>query len=315
VTRPTVLCIAGPTAAGKTNLALEIAARYPVEIISVDSAMVYRGLDIGTAKPSIDERRRVRHHLIDIREPEERYSAGNFRQDALALIRQIQARGCLPLLVGGTLLYFRALMQGLAELPPGDPKIRSALDARAETEGWPALHAELKLVDPVAAAKIAPTDRQRIQRALEVHAISGRPISDMQRDNPPPPAIDFLAFAFVPVEREILYRRIEARFDQMLRDGLLNEVRGLLARPGMRADLPALRAVGYRQLAEHLAGECGLDDARQQALTATRRYAKRQLTWLRAEPRFQWLGAGAAAEVDKALSRRGQLDALSGSTG
>lgn len=315
---PIALCIAGPTAAGKTALALDIAERVPVEIISVDSAMVYRGLDIGTAKPSRQVLAAVPHHLIDIREPQEGYSAGEFRRDALALIEQIHTAGRLPLLVGGTLLYFRALMRGLAPLPAADPDLRAALDARGEDEGWPALHAELAKVDPAAAARIAPTDRQRIQRALEVHAITGRPISELQRENPPAPEIQFQRFAVLTMSREALYARIAERFDQMLDQGLVEEVRALRALPGMRAGLPATRAVGYRQLWEYLDGACTLAEARARAITATRRYAKRQLTWLRSDTGFTRLDQGRAAtadEVVRQLSLAGALDAISGSSG
>lgn len=310
------LCITGPTAAGKTALALEIARRVPVEIISVDSAMVYRGLDIGTAKPDRAVLDAVPHHLIDIRDPEESYSAGAFRRDALDLIEGISAAGRLPLLAGGTLLYFRALMRGLAPLPGANPAWRAALDARAEREGWPSLHAELARVDPAAARRIAPTDRQRIQRALEVHAATGQRISELQRENPPPPDIRFLAFALLGVQREVLYERIAERFDQMLAAGLLDEVRRLKERPAMRAELPAMRAVGYRQLWAHLDGDCTLAEARDRAITATRRYAKRQLTWLGAEPGYQRLDetGTAAGTVLDCLSRAGALDALCGSS-
>jgi len=318
VNLPTALCIAGPTAAGKTALAIDIAARLPVEIISVDSAMVYRGLDIGTAKPSQDVQATVPHHLIDIREPQQSYSAGAFRRDALALIENIHAAGRLPLLVGGTLLYFRALLQGLAPLPDADPQLRAALDARAEVEGWPALHDELAKVDPQAAARIASTDRQRIQRALEVYAIAGRPISELQAENPPAPGIHFLRFALVSTSREALYARIAERFDQMLETGLVHEVQQLRKLPGIHADLPAMRAVGYRQLWAHLEGACTLAEARTRAITATRRYAKRQLTWLRSDPGFRQLepGGGAPAEeVMRQLTLAGALDALSRSSG
>lgn len=315
---PTALCIAGPTAAGKTSLALAIAEQVPVEIISVDSAMVYRGLDIGTAKPSRRVLAAVPHHLVDIREPQASYSAGEFRRDALALIERIHAAGRLPLLVGGTLLYFRSLLRGLAPLPGADPELRAALDARGAVEGWPALHAELAAVDPDAAAKIAPTDRQRIQRALEVHAITGRPISQLQRENAPAPEIRFQCLALLNMSREALYARIAERFDRMLEQGLVEEVRGLQALPGMRAGLPAMRAVGYRQLWEHLEGACTLAEARARAITATRRYAKRQLTWLRSETGFRRLDDAPAATADAVvgqLLRAGALDAISGSSG
>lgn len=315
--RPVAVCIAGPTAVGKTALALELAQRWPAEIISVDSAMVYRGLDIGTAKPSRDVLDRVPHRLVDIREPEDRYSAGEFRRDALALIAEIQAAGRLPLLVGGTLLYFRALTHGLAPLPGADPALRAALDARGEAEGWPALHAELAQIDPRAAERIAPTDRQRIQRALEVHAMTGHSISELQRENLPPPDVDFFQFALLTVDRAQLHARIAERFDRMLAKGLVDEVRALRARPGMHRDLPAMRAVGYRQIWAHLDGECTLDEARDKAITATRRYAKRQLTWLRSEQGFQQIfhAPDAVDKVIRILSRTGDLDAISGSRG
>lgn len=315
MSQATALCIAGPTAAGKTELALDIASRHRAEIISVDSAMVYRGLDIGTAKPSPAMRAGVPHHLIDIRDPHEMYSAGEFRRDAIGLIERIQAAGRLPILVGGTLLYFRALMRGLAPLPGADEKIRAQLDARAAAEGWPALHAELARVDPEAAARIRPADRQRIQRALEVHAISGQPISKLQVQNLSPPDVRFLSFAVLTADRQALYRSIEDRFDDMLAAGLLDEVRRLRALPGMHRDLPAARAVGYRQLWAHLDGHCGLEEARLRAITATRRYAKRQLTWLRSESAFEGLGPGASAELDRALSQAGDFDAKIGTSG
>jgi tRNA dimethylallyltransferase len=312
---PTALCIAGPTATGKTDLALAVADRCPVEVISVDSAMVYRGLDIGTAKPAPELRERVPHHLIDIRQAHETYSAGEFRRDALRLIDRIHASGRLPVLVGGTLLYFRALMRGIAPLPHADERVRAEINARAAELGWPALHEELAQVDPAAAAKIGTTDRQRIQRALEVHTVTGRPISELQRDNPPPPDVRFLAFALVTLDRPSLHARIEQRFDQMLADGLLDEVRRLRSLPGMHSDLPAARAVGYRQLWAHLDGEFDLEEARSRAITATRRYAKRQMTWLRSEGGFQRLERGTVAALDAALSPAGGLDAICGSSG
>jgi tRNA dimethylallyltransferase len=314
VSLPTAVCIAGPTATGKTALALHLADRLPAEIISVDSAMVYRGLDIGTAKPSPDVRRSVPHHLIDIRDPWQSYSAGAFARDALALIEAIHAAGRVPLLVGGTLLYFRSLMRGLAPLPAADPGVRARLDARAAAEGWPALHAELARVDPDAAGRIAPNDRQRIQRALEVHALTGRPISTWQREPAVTPQVDFTCIALLLSDRGALHARIAERFDEMLAQGLLDEVRSLRALPGMHGDLPSMRSVGYRQFWRYLDAACTLDEATRDAVTATRRYAKRQLTWLRSEPEFLPVDAHGPRLANRVLNRLGAagiLDAIS----
>ncbi len=301
--RPLALCLAGPTGIGKTAVSLALAERLPLEIISVDSAQVYRYMDIGTAKPGPAERARVPHHLIDIRDPWESYSAGDFRRDALRLITEIHARGRLPLLSGGSLLYFRALLRGLAPLPAASPAVRARLDAEAAERGWPTLHARLRSIDPDAAARIEPTDRQRIQRALEVWELSGEPISRLQLRRPEPPALRFLAFALLPADRAALYAQIERRFDAMLAAGFADEVRRLRALPRLAAGAPALRAVGYRQLWAWAAGQCSLSEARDQAVTATRRYAKRQLTWLRSEPGFRALAATeAVAQITAAVA-------------
>jgi tRNA dimethylallyltransferase len=298
------ILLMGPTGAGKTDAALALAERLPVEIVSVDSAMVYRGLDIGTAKPAAALRARLAHHLIDIRDPAERYSAGEFLRDATETMRAIRARGRLPLLVGGTMLYFRALQAGLAALPGADPAVRAALDARARAAGWPALHAELARVDPAAAARIRPGDAQRIQRALEVHALTGRPLSELQRqDLRAAPGGEYLKLVLAPAERAVLGAGLERRFDSMLEAGLLAEVEALYRRGDLEPELPALRAVGYRQLWAHLGGHCDLATARAAALRATRQLAKRQYTWLRAEPGADWVGAGGAAAAE-ALERR-----------
>jgi tRNA dimethylallyltransferase len=285
---PAVVALVGPTATGKTDLAVRLVERFPFEIISVDSAMVYRHMDVGTAKPGPDVLSVAPHRLIDIREPWERYSAGEFCADALRSISEIRESGRVPLLVGGTLLYVRALQYGLAELPAADMALRSALDARGETEGWPALHAELARVDPVAAGRIAAGDRQRIQRALEVFSLTGEPISELQRVDKPgvgsrQSEMAFLRIALVPGERAALHKRIEARFAQMMAGGFLAEVESLRGMPGMSAESPAMRAVGYRQLWAHLDGAADLATATRDAITATRRMAKRQLTWLRAD--------------------------------
>jgi tRNA dimethylallyltransferase len=286
-TRPEAVLLAGPTCAGKTALALELAERYPVEIVSVDSAQVYRGMDVGTSKPSAALRGRVPHHLIDVCDPSERYSAGRFRRDALELIPAIRARGRVPLLVGGTMLYFRALMRGIAPLPEANADLRALIDARARRIGWPALHAELAARDPAAAARIRPADGQRIQRALEVLELTGERLSELQRRTEPLP-FAVATFALMPPDRAQLYARIDQRFLEMMAQGLLDEVRALWARGNLDAELPSLRSVGYRQLWSHLAGACGLPEAMAAGQRATRHLAKRQLTWLRSEP--SWIG-------------------------
>jgi tRNA dimethylallyltransferase len=279
----TAICLMGPTAAGKTALAVAVARRLPVAVISVDSAMVYRGLDIGTGKPDAALQAEVPHALIDVREPWEAYSAGDFARDARLAIEAAAAAGRVPLLVGGTHLYFRSLVAGIAPLPAADPAVRAAIDAEGEALGWPALHTELARIDPAAAARIGPADRQRIQRALEVYRLTGRPLSAHWQDRPPEPGFRFRRFALVPADRAALHAQIEGRFDRMLGQGLVAEVAALRALPGMSADRPALRAVGYRQLWAHVAGEQSLETAREQAIAATRQLARRQLTWLRGE--------------------------------
>jgi tRNA dimethylallyltransferase len=287
---PDAVCIMGPTCTGKTALALRLAERFPVEVVSVDSALVYRGMDIGTSKPSAAERAAVRHHLIDVCDPAEPYSAGRFRRDALECLEEIRARGRVPLLVGGTMLYFRALTHGLAPLPAADPAVRATIDADAREAGWPRLHARLAEVDPTAASRIRPNDAQRIQRALEVWRLTGRPISELQAQAEPA-SLALARFALQPVTREVLYSRIDARFDAMMAAGLLDEVRRLRDRGDLRPELPSLRAVGYRQLWQHLEGGVALDHAVAGARQATRNLAKRQLTWLRADPDISWIRA------------------------
>jgi len=285
-----VLVLTGPTGAGKTDWAIALAESAPVEIVSVDSALVYRGLDIGTAKPARALRARIAHHLIDICEPTESYSAGRFVADALACIRDIHARARVPLLVGGTLLYLRALVHGLAVLPQAVPELRARIDARAEREGWPALHAELARLDPVAAARIAPADAQRIQRALEVCYSAGRPISELQRGTASPLAgWPLRCWVLAPPERPALHAHLARRFEAMMAAGFLDEVRGLRDRGDLTARHPSMRAVGYRQLWGHLEGEFGLEEAVARGIAATRQLAKRQLTWLRGETWGTWL--------------------------
>jgi tRNA dimethylallyltransferase len=307
---PRCVCLTGPTACGKTEIALEVAVRLPVEIVSMDSAMVYRGLDIGTAKPSLAVRERVPHHLIDVVEPTDTYSAGRFARDASAAVRDIAARGRVPLLVGGTLLYLRALREGLASLPRADAALRSELDAQARELGWPALHARLERVDPASAARIAPTDRQRIQRALEVHALTGRPLSELQSVAEADSRVDVATVALVPDDRAALARRIEQRFDAMVEAGFVGEVENLRARGDLSSDLPAIRAVGYRQIWGHLEGAYDWQEARRRALVATRQLAKRQLTWLRGdEVNERWcaeapgLAAAFLARVERFMGR------------
>jgi tRNA dimethylallyltransferase len=311
---PDAVCLMGPTCAGKTALALQLAQRFPLEIVSVDSALVYRGMDIGTSKPSAAELATVPHHLIDICDPSDPYSAGRFLRDALQCIDDIRGRGRVPLLVGGTMLYFRALTHGLAPLPAADPQVRAALDLVAQSTGWPALHAELAERDPVAASRIRPADGQRIQRALEVLQLTGERLSDLQQRSDPPP-VSLARFALVPVSRPELYARINARFDQMIAAGLLDEVRALRARGDLDPDLPSLRAVGYRQLWQHLAGECSLEEAVAAAGQATRNLAKRQLTWLRGDPGIAWVTSLAERDLvpisDAVTSAAGKIETKS----
>jgi tRNA dimethylallyltransferase len=271
----------GPTASGKSQLALALAERLPLEIVSMDSAQVYRGLDIGTAKPSADARRRVPHHLIDVLDPDRAYSTGRWRNDALSAIKNILGAGKLPLIVGGTMLYYRALAGGLDVLPQADAEVRSAIDAEAAERGWPALHAELSRVDPQSARRIAPGDTQRIQRALEVWRLTGKPLSTLQGMARAALPFSLKAFALVPAERARLHEDIARRFDAMLKAGLVDELKALRERYRLTAGMPSMRAVGYRQVWQYLDGELDQAAMREQAIAATRQLAKRQLTWLR----------------------------------
>jgi len=282
---PPAIALMGPTASGKTPLALALSRALPVEIVSVDSAQVYRGMDIGTAKPSPSERDAAPHHLIDIIDPTQTYSAARFRTDALRLMNEISARGRTPLLVGGTMLYFKALREGLSELPESDAGVRARLDTEAAAHGWPALHAELANVDPETAARVKPADAQRIQRALEVFRVSGKPMSQLlgRRKSAALP-FHLIELALVPSDRGALHRRIEARFDTMLKGGLVEELRALRKRYALRPSLPSMRCVGYRQAWQFLEGEIDRDELRNRGIFATRQLAKRQLTWLRATP-------------------------------
>jgi tRNA dimethylallyltransferase len=280
----TAYALLGPTASGKSRLALELAARYPVEIVSVDSAQVYIGMDIGTAKPSREERARVRHHLVDLIDPTERYSAGRFRADCVGAIMEILARDRIPLLVGGTMLYYKALAHGIDALPQADPGVRARIGARAARHGWPVLHAELARVDSATAARLSPNDAQRIQRALEVWELAGRPLSALYASAKPDLPFRLKAYALVPESRGELHRRIAERFDHMLAAGLVEEVADLRRRHALHGGLPSMRCVGYRQAWGYLEGEYGRDVLREKGIAATRQLAKRQLTWLRSLP-------------------------------
>ncbi|HEX6267326.1 MAG TPA: tRNA (adenosine(37)-N6)-dimethylallyltransferase MiaA [Burkholderiales bacterium] len=296
----TAYALLGPTASGKSRLAMALAEKYPVEIVSVDSAQVYRGMDIGTAKPGAAERARVAHHLIDLVEPDQSYSAGRFRADAIGAVAQILQRGKIPLLVGGTMLYYRSLVAGLDELPRADPEVRRTLDAEAARRGWPALHAELAEIDPDAARRIMPNDAQRIQRALEVFRIAGKPLSALQGS--PENALPFaLKGACLVPERATLHATIEKRFDAMLRDGLVDEVERLRERFSLTPDMPSMRAVGYRQVRSFLDGEIDRATMREHAIAATRQLAKRQVTWLRSFPALARLDAARPEEQAEKL--------------
>jgi tRNA dimethylallyltransferase len=289
-----ILCIVGPTGAGKTYLAMALAEHAKsigqiVELISMDSALVYCGLDIGSAKPTKSEQLAVQHHLIDILEPTKSYSAAHFANDAKRLCKEIRARGNIPVVVGGTMLYWRAWAHGLSLLPPADPKIRARLDSQGKTMGWPAMHAELAKVDPVTARRLQPNDSQRVQRALEIYELTGKPMSELLADAPSedgregsaiPEWIDLVSLE--PSDRSRLHQNLEKRFDEMLARGLLEEVKALRKNPELHADLPAIRSVGYRQVWEYLSGDIDQTEMRYKALAATRQLGKRQLTWLRA---------------------------------
>ncbi|MGI9232302.1 MAG: tRNA (adenosine(37)-N6)-dimethylallyltransferase MiaA [Woeseiaceae bacterium] len=274
----------GPTASCKTEFAISLCKRFPCDVISVDSALVYRGMDVGTAKPDSETLARVPHHLVDIREPEQSYSAGEFVRDARAEIRKILNEGRIPLLVGGTMLYFRALSEGIADLPPADPEVRREIDERAGRFGWPDLHRELSDVDPQAAARISPHDSQRIQRALEVYRVSGKCLSDWQSEAGEPESdIDYIKIGLKIEPRKVLHERIARRLADMIEGGFIEELKELRKRPGLTQDSPSMRSVGYRQFWQYLEGHSTFDDAADKALYATRQLAKRQFTWLRSE--------------------------------
>jgi tRNA dimethylallyltransferase len=305
--RRRVILLMGPTGAGKSDLALRLCERLPLEIVSVDSAMVYRGMDIGTAKPDAATRTRTPHHLIDIREPQESYSAGEFTRDAALAVKDIWSRDKTPLLVGGTMLYFHALTHGIARLPPASPELRAAIDADALRLSWAEMHRRLAQVDPAAAARIHVNDPQRIQRALEVYELTGQNITSLQQMRVSAFAdVNVIEIAIAPLERRDLHTSIETRFRSMLSAGLLDEVRRIRDGGAVSAEHPAMRAVGYRQLWRHLSGLCSLQEAQQQAVVATRQLAKRQFTWLRRRGNAQWFDSmhpEAASRIFDALSK------------
>jgi tRNA dimethylallyltransferase len=317
-TLPFHLCLAGPTASGKTAAALALAQRYPVEIISVDSALVFRGMDIGTAKPSVTELAAVPHHLINIRDPLNAYSAAEFVRDAQSLIVEISARGKLPVLAGGTMLYFKALFDGLDDMPAAHPEVRAAIESDAAERGWPALHSELAVIDPVTAARLAPADSQRIQRALEVFRVSGKPLSYFHSSqgaikSEAVRAISTGASALIslePTDRAWLHARIAQRFDAMLEQGLLDEVRGLRARGDLHRDLPSMRCVGYRQAWEALDGDWPLAELRERGIAATRQLCKRQITWLRSMPEREIVACDQAGAQERVLALAEHLMAV-----
>jgi tRNA dimethylallyltransferase len=301
----------GPTASGKTGLAVDLVQQFPMEIISVDSALVYRGLNIGSAKPDASVLKVAPHRLIDICDPDEAYSAARFCEDAWVAIQEIRSAGNVPLLVGGTMLYFRALLEGLSQLPAANPAIRAELEARAAKEGWPSLHRELQTLDPVCAERINPNDPQRIQRALEVIQLSGKPMSELQADSGAPIAgFNALKLVICPEDRKVLHDRIARRFQMMLDEGFVEEVKGLRKLSGLHGGLPSMRAVGYRQCWEWLEGTLGADEWQEKAIVATRQLAKRQLTWLRREQHALWYDSskeGSNEKVFKAIREFLQL--------
>ena len=295
---PLALFLMGPTASGKTDLAIRLRQRFPVEIISVDSALIYKTMDIGTAKPTAEELEQAPHRLIDILDPKDSYSAADFRQDALDEMEKIVNQGKIPLLVGGTMLYYKALLQGLSPLPAADPKIRQQIEQEALTKGWSILHDELKAIDPVSADRIHPNDPQRLSRALEVYRISGKTLTELTETKGDAIPYRVKQFAIAPKERAELHRRIELRFDKMIEAGFEEEVRALHERQDLHPDLPSIRCVGYRQMWDYLDGNGSLDEAIFRGVCATRQLAKRQITWLRSWDDLTWLDS---ENIDQAL--------------
>lgn len=289
ISTQSIICLMGPTAAGKTAIAIELVKQFPCDIISVDSAMIYRGMDIGTAKPSVEELAIAPHRLINIRDPAESYSAADFCHDATREIEKIIAQDRIPLLVGGTMMYFNALQHGLSVLPEADDDVRLMLEQQAEEIGWLAMHEKLQQIDPQAAARIHPNDPQRIQRALEVYTLMGQTLTELQACKPLPSPYRFINFAITPDDRAVLHQRIAQRFDQMLAQGFIEEVEKLYVRGDLQVNMPAIRAVGYRQAWEYLQGTINKEQLREQGIAATRQLAKRQLTWLRSWNKLTWL--------------------------
>ncbi|HCN41678.1 MAG TPA: tRNA (adenosine(37)-N6)-dimethylallyltransferase MiaA [Proteus vulgaris] len=287
--KPKAIFLMGPTASGKTALAIALRQKLPVDIISVDSALIYRGMDIGTAKPDVAEQSLAPHRLIDILDPALPYSAADFRRDALNAMEEITAAGRIPLLVGGTMLYFKALLEGLSPLPSANPDVRAEIEKKATEQGWEAIHKELSLVDPVAAQRIHPNDPQRLSRALEVYLISGKTMTELTKISGESLPYDVYQFAIAPKDRNVLHQRIEARFKQMLTCGFEDEVRSLYERGDLHEDLPSVRCVGYRQMWSYLSGEIDYDEMVYRGICATRQLAKRQITWLRGWNNIHWL--------------------------
>ncbi|WP_081991015.1 tRNA (adenosine(37)-N6)-dimethylallyltransferase MiaA [Pseudoalteromonas piratica] len=297
-----IICLMGPTASGKTDLAIKLCQHLNTEIISVDSALVYKGMDIGSAKPNAEELAQAPHRLIDLIDPADSYSAADFRRDALDNIAELHSQGKIPLLVGGTMMYFKALLEGLSPLPNADQTVRAQLEVEAHEKGWPAMHRELSTVDPVAASKINENDSQRINRALEVFRLTGKPMSELQKVKPEPLPFNVLQFAIAPQERATLHQRIEKRFKIMLDMGFEKEVLTLYKRKDLHPDLPSIRCVGYRQMWDYLAGECDYDEMIFKGIAATRQLAKRQLTWLRGWQNITWLESGDEENLQRVLS-------------
>lgn len=296
-----VICISGPTAAGKTALAMELFDRFPCEIISVDSALIYRGMDIGTAKPSKEELQKYPHHLVDILDPVENYSAADFAADATDLIKDIRNKQKTAILVGGTMLYYKALLAGLSELPQSDPQIRAKIESDAEKLGWEALHHRLAEIDAVSAKRIHPNDPQRITRALEVFELTGKSLTQLTEQQKPGLQIPTWQIAIAPNDRKVLHERIEQRFDFMLNDNFQGEVERLKKRDDLHLDLPSMRCVGYRQMWQYLNGELSYEEMRERGIIATRQLAKRQITWLRSWPQLNWIDPTNEDVLSKAL--------------
>ena len=307
---PPAIFIMGPTASGKTALAMSLRQRFPVELISVDSALIYRGMDIGTAKPTAEELAQAPHRLIDIRDPAESYSAADFRADALREMAAITAEGKIPLLVGGTMLYFKALLEGLSPLPPADPDVRAQIEKQAQELGWEALHRQLQQVDPVSAARIHPNDPQRLSRALEVFLISGKTLTELTKISGETLPYNVQQFAIAPATREQLHQRIALRFEQMMAAGFEAEAKALFERGDLHTDLPSVRCVGYRQMWSYLEGEIGYDEMVYRGICATRQLAKRQMTWLRGWESVHWLDSDEPLQALESVAQvvRASLD-------